>query len=134
SGTVHRARPFAEAVVALARLAREMMVDAVVPPAEIIGLRRPVLGHQGLAIGAALVPAAMEAGEVYGVADLCGLDDERLRPLDQAEAPTGEALEAHPVAARFVDILGAGCDRPAWRAVDIAVGEQQQADDIVFED
>ena len=133
AGAVHRARAFAQRIMAIARAALEKVVRAAVPPAEIIRLSRAVGGDRLPGRAVMLFPHAAQAVQRDRHADLGGGDDQHAIGFLDRRRGAGEARDVHPVAPGFRDILGPRGDRPARRAGHRAVREQQEADDIVLE-
>ncbi len=132
-GAVAVAAAIAQAVEALARAPRAIMVRAPVPPAEVIGLGRTIHGHQPPRIAVALLPGALQPDEAHGQAQSGGFDNEAVFVKVEAEVRASEPFDMHAVAPRLGHVGGARRDRPARRARHRAMGEQEQPRHILLE-
>ncbi|KAG5718402.1 hypothetical protein E4T56_gene2382, partial [Termitomyces sp. T112] len=129
---IHRPGALAKGVIAFPALARDVMIGGIVPPAEIIDLRRAVLRDQLPCAIDPLMPGAEEPFTRDGDAQAGGGDGDVGFGFLDGEVGSGKAFDAHPVATRFGNIALARRDGPAGGGSHLALRQQQDADDILF--
>ncbi len=134
AGAVEVARAFAEAEHLVAALAGDVVIRAIVPPAEVVRLRRTVGECDApRAVRAAHRPRAMAALPAHRDADLRGLDAHGIVVFDERVGGQREAVEIEAVAPVERHVVKARRDRPRARVAGRRVGQHAHPHDVVLE-
>ncbi len=133
AGAVGVAGALTQAEVSLAAIARQVVVDLLVPPAEVVALCRPVGGGGLPRAVVPAFPAAEEAGERNGEAHGTG-GDLQLRALF-LELERGQRKTAHveTVASFNGQVFQTRRHGPAAWHLQPALRQHQHTDDVFFE-
>ena len=133
AGAVGVARAFAQAEVHLATLALQVVVDLLVPPAEVVGLGGAVCRRGAPCALVLAFPAAEETLQCDGEAHVAGGDLQLFGVVCQRKRGQREAAHVEAVTPFHGQVAQARRHRPAAGHLQLALRQHQHTHDVFFQ-